>query len=71
MNTIVREKSIDSQLRDFSRSSGIPKKEIVNRAILLFLDQTRKSFELNQELMAWDLLSDEVTEALDKKLALK
>ena len=38
---------------------GIEKEELVDRALLLYLDNIHKYVELKKELKEWDTLSDE------------
>ena len=38
---------------------GIEKEELVDRALLLYLDNINKYVELKKELKEWDTLSDE------------
>lgn len=52
-------KDIDRKLKEASIVFGIREDEIIDRAILLYLDNIQKQLELKKELKAWDELSDE------------
>ena len=47
---------------------GIKKEELVDRAILLYLDNISKYTELKKEMQEWDLLSDEALMNFEKLL---
>ena len=47
---------------------GIKKDELVDRAILLYLDNLSKYLELKQEMHDWDILSDEALLNFEKSL---
>jgi len=42
-----------------SKLLGIKKNELIDRAILLYLDNIEKYLALKKEMKEWDLLSDE------------
>ncbi len=50
------------------RVFGIGKEELVDRAILVYLDQMNKYFELKEEFEIWDELSDEALENFERSL---
>ena len=56
---IQLEKKINKQVRDVSRAFGVDQRQIVKRALLLYLEATQKSLDLRSEFNAWDALSDE------------
>ncbi len=47
---------------------GIKKQEVVDRAILLYLDNLSKFMDLKRELKQWDTLSDEALHNFEKSL---
>jgi len=47
---------------------GIKEKELIDRAILLYLDNISKYLSLKQEMKEWDLLSDEALMNFEKSL---
>ena len=47
---------------------GIRKKELVNRAILVYVDGMSKQIALKNEFGAWDELSDESLDNFEKSL---
>jgi hypothetical protein len=47
---------------------GINKKELVDRAVLLYLDNIEKYLRLKQEMKEWDVLSDEALTNFEKSL---
>ena len=47
---------------------GIEKKELVDRAILVYLDDVKKLIELKKEMKEWDMLRDEALAVFDKSL---
>lgn len=42
-----------------SKKLGVSKKDLIERAILLYLDSISKYIDLKKELQSWDSLSDE------------
>lgn len=51
-----------------SNTLGIKDAEIVNRAVLVYLDNLQKYMELKKELAAWDSLSDEAILNFERQL---
>ena len=51
-----------------SKILGIGKKELVDRAILLYLDDISKYTELRKEMKEWDALSDEALLNFEKSI---
>lgn len=47
---------------------GIKKQELVDRAILLYLDNLGKYLDLRKEIKDWDALSDEALFNFEKSL---
>ncbi|MCK5832145.1 hypothetical protein KAH81_00575 [bacterium] len=52
-------KRIDERVKSASDTLGFDKQEIVERAILFYLDTIDRRIELKQEFNEWDMLSDE------------
>ena len=52
-------KDVDKKIKEASKVLGLKEEEIVDRAILLYLDSMEKYLELKKEFKAWDNLSDE------------
>lgn len=65
---IVVEKKIQKNIREISRQMGIKEKELVDRAILLYLESVRKILDAEKEFSAWDALSDESLYELARRL---
>ena len=53
------EEKLDKKVRDISRALGVDEKQVVTRALLLYLESVKKTMDLKRELEAWDELSDE------------
>ena len=51
--------AMDTQLKLASKRLGFKEQEIVQRALLFYLDSLEKEMDLKQELSEWDSLSDE------------
>lgn len=49
-------KEVDKELEMASELIGIEKKELVNQALKLYLDNLRKMLELRKEMKAWEEL---------------
>jgi len=56
---LILEKKIRRDVSEFSRKMGIKEKELVDRALLLYLDSIKKILDMENEFRAWDKLSDE------------
>ena len=65
---LVTEKKIQKRLREVSRQMGIEEKELVDRAVFLYLESVRRVLEVGKEFDAWDSLSDEALRTLAKRL---
>ena len=59
MPTHLRE-DLDKRINNTSKQFGVSKKELIDRAIVFYLDSVQKTMELKEELSVWDVLSDEV-----------
>ena len=53
---------IDKKLKQVSDISGFSEKDIIERAILFYLDTIQKQLQLKSEFKEWDMLSDEALE---------
>lgn len=51
-----------------SKSLGIRKKDLIDRALLIYLDMVQKEIELRKEFEAWEKLSDEDLINFEKSL---
>lgn len=56
---IQLEKKLNKRVRDASKIFGVDERQLVKRALLLYLDSLQKSFDLKREFDAWEALSDE------------
>ena len=54
-------KETEKKLNKVSSVLGIGDKDVVNRAILFYLDTISKQLELKKEMDSWDMLSDEAS----------
>ena len=59
MATIQVEEKINKNFEKASKIIGVKKKELVDRALLFYLDSIRDMVDLKREFNAWDRLSDE------------
>ncbi|HIK02451.1 TPA: hypothetical protein H1012_01230 [archaeon] len=60
-------KETSKKVEDASKVLGLEKKDIINRALLLYLDNLQKYLELKKELKEWDSLSDEAILNFERK----
>lgn len=56
---VTIEKKLDKKVSEASRTLGVDKSHIVERALIFYLDSVKKSSDLRNELYAWEKLSDE------------
>ena len=61
-------KETSNKLLKASKILGIKNKEIVDRAIVVYLDSLEKMLELKQEMKNWDTLSDEALISFEESL---
>ena len=59
-------KDMIKKLSNVSLVLGVKNKDIINRALLFYLDTISKQLELKKEMIAWDKLSDEALLRFDK-----
>ncbi len=62
------EQDTSRKVEKASQLLGIEKREIIDRALLLYLDNISKYLNLKQEMQEWDVLSDEALENFEKSL---
>ena len=61
-------KEMDKKLKKVSDLLGFEKQEIVDRALLFYLDTIQKQLDLKQEFKEWDALSDEALKSFENAL---
>jgi hypothetical protein len=61
-------KELDDRLMFASESFGFDKREVVERAVLFYLDAMDKQLKLKTEFEAWDNLSDEALIKFEEQL---
>lgn len=61
-------KDMDSKVEQVSNVLGIDKKELVDRAILTYIDSLSRFLDLKKEFKVWDKLSDEALLNFEKSL---
>ena len=61
-------KDTSKKVEKISKILGIEKKQLVDRAILLYLDNISKYLNLKEEFNEWDMLSDEALINFEKSL---
>lgn len=66
--SITIEKNTQKDLREIAERMGIKEKELVDRALLLYLENAKKLLDLEKEFLAWDALSDEAFYQLSRKV---
>lgn len=65
---IVLEKETEKKISTASEALGIRKKELIDRAIVVYLDSLRSYLDLKKEMNAWDKLSDEAFSTFEKSV---
>jgi len=61
-------KDTSEKVNKASKLLGVKKQEIIDRAILVYLDSISKHMELKQEMEEWEHLSDEALINFEKKI---
>lgn len=56
------------KLNDIADVMGVNKEELVDRALLLYIDNISRYADLKREMKAWDFLSDEALKNFEKAL---
>ena len=59
MTTATLEKELKKEAEKVSKEMGIGKKELLERALILYLDSVKQQLSLFKELEAWERLSDD------------
>jgi len=67
--TIKIQEDISLKVSKASKLLGIKKEELIDGAILLYLDNLEKYIELKKEMKDWDKLSDEAFLKFEKSLS--
>lgn len=66
--SITIKKNTQKDLKKIAERMGIKEKELVDRALLLYLENAKKLLDLEKEFLAWDALSDEAFCQLSQKV---
>ena len=53
------EEKLDKEIKNASKTLGVDKNQVIERAILFYLENIKKTLNLKKEFEAWDLLSNE------------
>ncbi|MBI2140513.1 hypothetical protein HYU14_06315 [Candidatus Woesearchaeota archaeon] len=56
------------KISEISKVMGIDKKEMIDRALLLYLDSIEKMVALKKEMGEWEILSDEALVNFERSL---
>jgi len=67
MEYIITER-LSQKLTNAANTLGFDENEIVNRALLFYLDTINSQIELRNEFDNWDNLSDEALEYFESKI---
>jgi len=62
------QKEMREKLKKASGILGFKEEEIVDRAVIFYLDTIQKQLDLKEELKEWDILSDEALEDFERSL---
>lgn len=68
MNTFTLTKKNVRGIREAARLIGTDEKEILERAVILYLNSIKATLDLEKELRGWDALSDETFVRMGKSL---
>ena len=61
-------KDVSKEIEYASKVLGIKSKNLIDRAILVYLDSIQKQLDLKREMKVWDELSDEALVNFEKSL---
>ena len=61
-------KDTSEKVSKASKLLGIRNQELVDRALVVYLDNLSKSLDLKKEMKEWDTLSDEALTYFEKEL---
>ena len=68
MPVIRLTKKVKDEVREVSRSMGVNEREVIDRAIMLYLASAKAILDLEREFSAWDALSDEAFSRMSRKM---
>lgn len=66
--TLKISKEMDNKLSEVSKLLNLQKTELINRALVIYLDNLEKYLELKRDQEIWDRLSDEALENFERAL---
>lgn len=61
-------KEVDSRLKSISKTLGFDENQLVERAVLFYLDAIAKQVELKDEFSSWDKISDKDLTDFEERL---
>lgn len=61
-------KETTEKITEASKILGMKSQDIIDRAVLVYLDNIRNFLKLKEELAAWDKLSDEALITFERSL---
>ena len=61
-------KDLSQKVDEASKALGIKRQELIDRALLVYLDNLAKYINLKREMKIWDELSDEALENFEKSV---
>ena len=61
-------KEVKQRVEHVAQTLGMEENQVVNQALILYLDTIKKHVELKKELEAWDRASDEALANFEKNL---
>ncbi len=61
-------KEVSDKLTTASKLLGIEKRQLVDRALVVYLDSLSRYLDLKQEIKEWDALSDEALRSFERSL---
>jgi len=65
--TLLLQKKLKKEIKDTSRRLGITERDVVDRALLLYIESVKKITDLHRESDAWDALGDEAFRSLSRR----
>ncbi len=63
---LILPQTIEQKVANAARILGFQKQEIIQRALLYYLDSINSQLEIQKEFECWDKLSDEALEICEK-----
>ena len=61
-------KDVSKKIEEASKLFGVKKQQLIDKAILLYLDNISRYINLKKEMKEWDYLSDEALINFEKSL---